>query len=62
MQIYHLAKNNGLNQYIPGVHDQPAEEVRPCDVIHSILLGSNSSCSYLCIQVISQNPKQATTE
>lgn len=24
--------------HVPGVHDQPAEEVRPGDVIHGVLL------------------------
>lgn len=51
-------QRNGLHQYIPGVHDKSAEEVRPGDVIHGILLGSNSSWGDLRIQVISKNTKQ----
>lgn len=44
--------------HVPGVHDQPAEEVRPGDVIHGVLLWSDCACCDLCIQVVGEHAQK----
>ena len=48
-----------MRKNIPGIHDEPAEEVGPSDVVHGILFGGYGPSDYLCIQVICQDVQQA---
>ena len=38
-----------MRKNIPGIHDEPAEEVGPRDVVHGILFGGYGPSDYLCI-------------
>ena len=48
----HVILARPVKLIVARVHDKTSEEVRPCDVIHGILLGGDGTGHYLCIHVV----------